>query len=225
MRFGKLMGKNVFFSMIVCSVTSFSLLHADNLEECESEEDKQAGCVEKVYDDNGNLTMEQPYKNGVLHGIGKMYYGSGILEAEMPVKNGKVEGIYKRYYESGSLSAEKAFKNGKAEGIGKQYYEDGNLGYEIPFKNDKREGVAKVYYPNGDIFAEIPYTNDKINGMIKCYNEEKRLIWQATAQNGKIISGKCVSGKVTTNAHLARLTNEIDEFEIGGDYWYDICKQ
>lgn len=176
MRFGKLMGKSMFLSMILCSVASFSLLHADNLKECESYEDREVGCVAKLYKD-GNLILETPFKNGVAQGIGKVYYESGNLKAEVSLKNGKEEGIQKQYYE------------------------------------------------NGDIFAEIPYTNDKINGMIKCYNEEKRLIWQATAQNGKIISGKCVSGKVMTNAHLARLTNEIDEFEIGGDYWYDICKQ
>lgn len=98
MRFEKLMGKNAVLSMVLCSAASFSLLHADNPKECENEGNRKVGCIEKVYDDNGNL---------------------GRLEAEMPVKNGKVEGIYRRYYESGSLSAEKAFKNGKAEGIGK----------------------------------------------------------------------------------------------------------
>ncbi len=43
MGFKKFKSKNVFLSMILCSVASFSLLHADNLRECEGEEDKQAG--------------------------------------------------------------------------------------------------------------------------------------------------------------------------------------
>ena len=53
MGFKKVTSKSVFLSMILCSVASFSLLHAHNLKECESEEDRQAGCIEKVYDENG----------------------------------------------------------------------------------------------------------------------------------------------------------------------------
>ena len=225
MRFGKLMGKNVFLSMMLCSVASFSLLHADNLKECESEEDKKAGCVEKQYYDSGNLQEETLYQNGVKHGMGKTYHESGNLKYEIIYKNGKIDGIYKSYYE-GNLFQESTFKSGIRHGITKVYNViGGNLVVETSYKSDQKDGIQKHYYPSGDILAEIPYTNDKINGMIKCYNEEKKLIWQANAQNGKIISGKCVSGKVMTNAHLTRLTNEIDEFEIGGDYWYDICKQ
>lgn len=191
MRIGKLMGKNVFLSMIVCSITSFSLLHADNLKECESEEDKKAGCVEKAYYDSGDLTMERPYKNGTENGVAKEYYDNGNLMLETP------------------------YKNGKREGMGKRYYESGNIHIEKPFKNDTTEGIEKHYYESGDILAEIPYTN----GIVKFYNKEKDLIWQATAQNGKLTSGKCsTGGKVMTNAHLTRLAKEINVGISGNDY-------
>ena len=58
MGFKKVKSKNAILSMILCSAASFSLLHADNLKECESEEDKKAGCIEKVYDENGNLNTQ-----------------------------------------------------------------------------------------------------------------------------------------------------------------------
>nr|WP_233708499.1 toxin-antitoxin system YwqK family antitoxin [Helicobacter bilis] len=119
---------------------------------------------------------------------------------------------------------EMPIKNGKIEGITKAYYEDGNLLSEMPRKNGKSEGMAKRYYPNGNLAIEIPYTNDKINGIIKVYNEGKKLIWQANAQNGKLVSGKCSSGKAFTSAHLTRLTNEINEGKWGR-YWYDICEK
>lgn len=52
------MSKNVTLSMILCTVSLlFSLLHADNLKECESEEDKKL-CVVKQNYDNGNLEFE-----------------------------------------------------------------------------------------------------------------------------------------------------------------------
>lgn len=117
MRFGKLMGKNVFLSMILCSVTSFSFFYANDLKECESEEDAQTGCVVKVYDESGNLTTD------------------------LPLKNGKLNGIAKDYYDNGNLKAERSFKNGRQEGIKKEYYEDGNLLGELPYKNDKAEGI------------------------------------------------------------------------------------
>ncbi len=116
-------------------------------------------------------------------------------------------------------------KNGEREGIVKEYDEYGNLMFESPYNNGKLEGMTTFYYSSGDIFAEIPYTNDKVNGIIKAYNEGKKLIWQANAQNGKLVSGKCSSGKALTNAHLTRLTNDISELKRGGDYWYDICKK
>ena len=97
MGFKKLKSKNVFLSMILCSVTSFSLLYADNLKECQSKEDKKSECVEKVYDDNRILRTELPIKNGVLHGIGKHYYKSGDITREIQYTNDKINGIVRFY--------------------------------------------------------------------------------------------------------------------------------
>ncbi len=50
--------------MILCGVTSFSLLYADNLRECQDEEDMKTGCIIKAYYENGNLASEIPLKMG-----------------------------------------------------------------------------------------------------------------------------------------------------------------
>ncbi len=92
-------------------------------------------------------------------------------------------------------------------------------------ENGKKDGVDKHYYRSGDIFSKMPYTNGKINGIVKVYYKGNKLIWQANAQNSKLISGKCANGKAFTNAHLARLTNEINQDSVGGAYWYDICEK
>lgn len=82
MGFKKFKSKNVFLSMILCSVASFSLLHADNLKECQSKEDKKAGCVGRQYHDAkaimdgyyvANLKLEIPYKNDKINGIVRFY--------------------------------------------------------------------------------------------------------------------------------------------------------
>lgn len=92
-------------------------------------------------------------------------------------------------------------------------------------ENEKKDGVDKHYCRSGDIFSKMPYTNGKINGIVKVYYKGNRLIWQANAQNSKLISGKCANGKAFTNAHLTRLANEINQNITGGDYWYDICEK
>ena len=63
--------------------------------------------------------------------------------------------------------------------------------------------------------------NDKVHGSVKFYS--KKLLWQANAQNGKLINGKCANGKTLTNAHLARINKDINEVKIGGDFWLEIC--
>lgn len=176
---------------------SFNVLNASELKTCESEEDKKVGCIDKQYYENGKLLSEYPYKNG------------------------KLEGIEKAYDENGNLWFELPLKNDKREGIAKEYYESGNLKRETPFKNDKFEGIRKVYYESGNILLETPYTNDKVHGSVKFYS--KKLLWQANAQNGNLINGKCANGKPLTNAHLARINKDINEDIIDLDFWYEIC--
>lgn len=202
MKFRMFNVKNVILSMILCGTTSFSFLYADNLKECESLEEKVQGCVLKTYYDNGNLEEETPYKND------------------------KEEGTRRFYYKSGKLASELSYRNGKREGIAKKYFENGNLWIEISFENDSVKNARIDYYESGDILAEIPYNaDDNINGIIKAYDKGKNLIWQANAQNGKLISGKCISGKVMTNAHLMKLTSDINGFQSDSHYWNSICEK
>ena len=180
------------------SSVAFTALNASELKECKSEEDKKTGCIEKDYYRNGNLKIETPFKNGKLEGIAKSYYESGNLELEAP------------------------FKNGVFEGVGKVYHQNGNLKSEATFKNGMIEGIQKNYYENGNILSEIPFMNDKVHGSVKFYS--KKLIWQANAQNGKLINGKCTNGKTLTNAHLARINKDINEGYSGGLSWLEVCE-
>lgn len=223
----------------------FIALNANELKICKSEEDKRFGCMEKLhyangnlmfatpyknnkkdgiqreYHDNGKLWGETPYRNGVIDGIVKTYNTDGILMFETPYKNDKKEGILKSY-EKGNLLGEYPFKNDKEEGIAKVYYENGNLRVETPIKNNKKEGVQKWYYENGNLALEKTYMNDKVHGSVKFYS--KKLIWQVNAENGKLVSGKCVNGKPFTNAHLARINKDINEGYVFSDYWRETCK-
>ncbi len=124
------------------------IMQANALKECQNDQDKISGCVEKGYDANGNLRAETPYQNGKRHGIEKFYYENGKLRAELP------------------------YQSGKAQDISKTYYESGNLESELPYQNDTVHGIAKAYDENGDLMLEIVYKDGAaISG--KCANGKK----------------------------------------------------
>ena len=48
-----------------------------------------------------------------MDGIGKSYYQNGQVEMEEPYKNGERDGVIKVYDENGKLVRQATFKNGK----------------------------------------------------------------------------------------------------------------
>ena len=171
--------KSVFIGFL-----SFSILHADTLKECKTEEDRISGCVKRDYHSNGKLWEEIPYKNNKREGIGKWYYENGDLVNEIP------------------------YKNDKREGMTKWYYRNGNLESEEPYKNGKREGIVKEYYENGNLKVEIPFNNNGVNGDMKLYTEDKKLLALIKAENHKFISGKCFNNKVLTDKELKEMRRD-----------------
>ena len=96
---------------VLIGFLSFSILHADTLKECKSEEDKISGCVEKGYYEDG--WIETPYKNDAIDGVEKQYYENGDLIAEITYKNEKII--------SGKCGDGKAFSNAHLHNLEKRY--------------------------------------------------------------------------------------------------------
>ena len=91
--------KNAFITLF-----AFSILHADTLKECKSEEDKIQGCVEtSKFRHYG--TRETPYKNDKKEGIEKSYDENGNLRIERSYLNDLFHGDMKYYIEDGKLLA------------------------------------------------------------------------------------------------------------------------
>ena len=85
----------MFLKSVFIGFLSFHSVDTTMLKECENEEDKISGCVEREYYSNGKLELETPYKNDKKEGIKRWYYANGNLEGEIPYKNGKREGTAK----------------------------------------------------------------------------------------------------------------------------------
>ena len=47
--------------------------------------------------------------------------------------------------------------------------------------------------------------------VIESVNNDKKLVLQVNAKNGKFINAKCANGKLLTDAHLAELKNIEEE--------------
>lgn len=67
----------------------------------------------EYYYDNGNISKEVKFKNGVLDGIARYYFKSGALQEERHYKNGLRNGNTERYSEKGALWATITYKDDK----------------------------------------------------------------------------------------------------------------
>jgi antitoxin component YwqK of YwqJK toxin-antitoxin module len=114
-----------------------------------------ASGVKKIYNVEGNLETEVPYKDSLPNGIQKEYYKTGKLYRETPLLNGKANGLVKEYYTSGKIYREMPVTNGRADGIVKKYYENGSLLSEAPFVNGEPAVGLKEYNENG-VMLETP---------------------------------------------------------------------
>lgn len=107
--------------------------------------------VKKIYNAEGQLETEIPYKDSLPNGIQKEYYKNGKIYRETPLEKGRPNGLVKEYYTSGKVYREMPVNNGKANGIVKKYYENGTLLSEAPFENGDPTIGLKEYSEKGDL--------------------------------------------------------------------------
>ncbi len=67
--------------------------------------------------ENGVLSSEGMYTNGLREGIWRDWHPSGTKEYEGMFTNGKAEGVHTAWYENGKISEHRFYCNGKREGI------------------------------------------------------------------------------------------------------------
>jgi antitoxin component YwqK of YwqJK toxin-antitoxin module len=117
----------------------------------------------KSYNENGQLELEETYKDGKLINEKKFYYNdNGQLKDEMTFKDGIPNGPYKRYYDNGQLQDEGTFKDGGIDGPYKVYYENGQLMTEGTYKDNQLEGTYKDYLDDGKLELEQTYKDGKL---------------------------------------------------------------
>lgn len=127
-----------------------------------------------------NVKVNKPnsivMEGDVMNGIKRIYNAEGNLETETPYKDSLPDGMQKEYYKTGQLYRETPLVKGKPNGIVREYGTKGNLYREMPVTNGKANGVIKKYYDNGILFSEAPYKNGEPQVGLKEYNEKGELL-------------------------------------------------
>lgn len=129
---------------------------------------------------NSNVKVNKPnsivMEGDLMNGIKRIYNAEGNLETETPYKDSLPDGLQKEYFKTGQLFRETPLVKGKPNGLVKEYSTKGKLYREMPVVNGKANGVIKKYYDNGVLFSEAPYKNGEPQVGLKEYNEKGELL-------------------------------------------------
>lgn len=134
---------------------------------------------------NGNIKLEENYRNGKLHGLSTVYFEDGRLQRIYQYVDGLKQGPFKKYYENGQLHLEGNNKNDKLDGEIREYYEDGTPKEVLHVKEGLMEGPYLSYHPNGEIHSTGQFAADKRTGDFKHYYDNKSLLREETYIEGK----------------------------------------
>lgn len=137
-----------------------------------------------VFDSAGNIT----YKYISDKGNGKylLSYNNGSISHELNYTNGLLDGPEKRYYYDGKLSKECNYLLDNLEGTSKAYYENGNVKYAYKYVADNSEDTARTYYESGKPQEISIYDNDNLEGEDKCYYEDGKLDYDCYYSEGEL---------------------------------------
>ena len=116
----------------------------------------------KSYFQNGKLSREGSYTDGVKNGTTEIYYANGQLRSVDNMAYGVSEGLYQNYAEDGKLQLDYIYKTDNATGIGREYYKNGKLKKEVTFINGINNGPTKYFDENGKLIKTLWYYYGKL---------------------------------------------------------------
>ncbi|HXB57929.1 MAG TPA: hypothetical protein VNU95_00080 [Candidatus Acidoferrales bacterium] len=115
--------------------------------------------VERSYYPNGQLQWEGSFRNEKLTGLVKHWHDNGILSKECPYDEGLEHGICKQWDKSGNLLGE--YHMDRGTGTEKSWYENGQLERESDSVSGKLTGRFRCWMENGELISVTYYIGDK----------------------------------------------------------------
>ena len=167
--------------------------------------------------ENGQLSLEQIYANGVVtkethwyesgkikaEGSGRKYeepdgkwtrwYENGNKEFEEHFKNGKRDGKWNRWYASGQMDTDWSHRDDKPSGKWTSWHENGQKSSEQLFIGGVREGLYTTWYSNGQKRSEERFLYGKLDGDSTVWDENGQVTKEAIYEDGELIEEKIYS--------------------------------
>jgi antitoxin component YwqK of YwqJK toxin-antitoxin module len=133
---------------------------------------------------SGKIKSESNYINdSIRDGLTKLYYEDGVLSDEINFRNGLQDGWWLQYSQAGVLQSKIMFVKGIKNGPAYFYYENGNLEHKEYWRYGKIFGGSYWYYRNGHLEN---YTSFDFEGN-KRYKVEFDSTGEKTRDEGDII--------------------------------------
>ncbi|WP_410207737.1 toxin-antitoxin system YwqK family antitoxin [Fusobacterium sp.] len=111
------------------------------------------------YSENGNIVLQEYYRNNKVEGEQKAYYENGAIKSVVEYKGSRVMGMV-AYGRNGEILHKDDFKNGN--GKWKYFWGNGNVLEEGQYKNWAKDGTWKKYRKNGELDTVTEYKNGRV---------------------------------------------------------------
>jgi antitoxin component YwqK of YwqJK toxin-antitoxin module len=124
--------------------------------------DQKKDSIWTYYDEDGWISLQENYKQGLRDGESISYYPDGDIAVKKVFLKDVENGPFIQFFGNGNTEAEGSYLGGNFSGKNIYYYESGKKLHEGEYVNGKRNGMWYFYNENGAIRQIIQYKNGVI---------------------------------------------------------------
>lgn len=126
--------------------------------------------IYKDWYDNGRISTECLFKDGVLHGEYKCWHANGELEHQGNYDHGLRNGLFEIWFANGNLKHQYNYKDDHLHGECTEYYFNGNTQKVSNYNMQVLEGPQYEWYYSGKTSSTSNYKNGSKHGSYRSYH-------------------------------------------------------
>ncbi len=147
------------------------------------------------YHANGNLLARGKYFDQKKDSTWQYFNEEdGLLSAEEQYEQGVKVGVWKTYYPEGNVAEELTYRNDKMQGPCVQYFTDGSVKLKCNYADDKLDGLYVIYHLKGTVEVSGTFSRNMKNGAWVYLHENGELEKREEYENGRMVS-QIIDGK------------------------------
>jgi len=119
--------------------------------------DREKEGLWRFFSDEGILTLENFYQNGLNHGVWKTFYDNGRQAEHITWHRGVQQGLYERYFTTGAVQIRTTYENNQLHGKYEVFYLNGQPRVTGFYKNNIPDKVWTFFGQLGEIQKVVIY--------------------------------------------------------------------